>query len=68
MQGFRVAVALGVVLTALLLPAATGAREDVGRVQSEIVLPARVVDKHAKLDSALGRLADATPGGRLVRV
>lgn len=68
MQGFRVAVALGVVLTALLLPAATGAREDVGRVQSEIVLPARVVDKHAKLDSALGRLADATPGERLVRV
>jgi Subtilase family len=68
LQRSRVAVALGAVLTALWLPAATGAREDAGRVESGIDLPPRAVDKHAKLDAALGRLADAKPGGRLVRI
>jgi hypothetical protein len=69
MQRTRVAVALGAVCTALLLPASTGALENAEDVQSGIRLPAPVAKGHPKLDSALARLADArrAPGG-LVQV
>jgi subtilisin family serine protease len=68
MRRFRAAAALGVVLTALCLPAATGALDQDRLVGAELELPARVVQKHAKLDSALARLARAKPGGRFVQV
>lgn len=68
MQRSRTAIACGVVLTALCLPAATGALELDGRVETGIELRTHVVEKHAKLDSALMRLADANAGGRLVQV
>jgi hypothetical protein len=67
MQGSRAAVAIGVVLTALWLPAATGAREDDGPM-AEVELPAPAVEKHAQLDSALVRFVEAGQGGRLVQV
>jgi subtilisin family serine protease len=66
MHRSRVAVALGVVLTALCLPAATSALED-GRVPAKLELPTEV-RKHAKLDSALARLAEADAGGGLVHI
>jgi hypothetical protein len=56
------------VLTALWLPAATAAREDAHGVQSAPELRAGVVERHAKLDSALARVADTRPGAQLVRV
>jgi hypothetical protein len=68
MQRSRTAIACGVVLTALCLPAASGALEHDGRVEAGLALRARVVDKHPKLDSALARLADENAGGRLVEI
>jgi hypothetical protein len=69
MHRIRVAVALGAVFTALSLPAATAAFEDPADTHSRLELPARVGEKHPKLDSALARLADATQArGRLVQV
>jgi hypothetical protein len=59
LQLIRVAIALGAVLTALSLPASTGALEAVTDDESGLELPTVGDAKHPKLDSALARLADA---------
>jgi hypothetical protein len=46
----------------------TSALEDDGRTPERLELPTHVGRKHAKLDSALARLADANAGGRLVQI
>ena len=63
----RVVIALGAVLTALSLPASTGAFE--AATGPESGLPSGGEAKHPKLDSPLARLADtARARGRTVRV
>lgn len=65
----RVAIALGAVLTALSLPASTGALDAVTDPDSGLELPSGGEAKHPKLDSALARVADAERArGRTVRV
>jgi hypothetical protein len=64
----RVVIALGAVLTALSLPASTGALEPTAGVEQTIERLSDVDAKHPNLDSALARLAEAKQGRRLIRV
>jgi hypothetical protein len=70
LQGrFRLGATLGAVLTALSLPAASGALAEEHRSVQQIEVAPRVEAKHPRLDSTLARLTQATRArGRIVEV